>query len=409
MPRPRRPELSADRLPIAVIGGGIAGLACAVALGRRGHAVTVFEKRVAGSEVGAGLQLSPNASHILMRWGLGPQLAESAVAPSNLAIRRWAEPRAYAEMPMLPGADGAPFWVMLRADLHDALRRAAFNLPGVTVREGHAFDGLRDEGGVKRLRFMAGEQQVRAEAGVVIGADGQWSRMRKELGDSRSLDPPSWEAWRTVVPAERAQELARAATTNLWLGRDSHAVHYPVAGGRLINLVVIRRSKADGEGWSRTGDPAELAGLAAAAAPTLRELMAQAPEWSVWTVRDRIPATRLVRGALALAGDAAHPVLPFLAQGAAMAIEDAEVIAASLPSPDRLTPEAAAAGLLRSAAARAGRVHRVFKASRQNAFAYHLPGPLAWFRDRRIDKLGPDGMRERYEWLYGWRAPGGAG
>lgn len=246
---------------------------------------------------------------------------------------------------------------------------------------------------------------MQVDATVVLGADGHWSRLRKELGDSRSLDPAEWEAWRTLIPSERAGEFARAAVTNLWLGRDSHAVHYPVDGGRRVNLVVIRRSRADGEGWSRSGDPAELAGLAAAAAQPLRALMGLAPEWSVWTVRDRIPAARLSQGPLALVGDAAHPVLPFLAQGAALAIEDAEVLADCLPPPDGLTHDTAVAGLRRYAAARAARVHRVFRAARQNAFAYHLPGPLAWFRDRRIGQLGPDGMRQRYAWLYDWRAP----
>jgi salicylate hydroxylase len=372
-----------------------------VALGRRGHRVTVVEKRIGASEIGAGLQLSPNASHILIRWGLGPALAETAVAPAKLFIRRWGEPRAYAEMPFERAADGAPFWVLLRADLHQALKRAAVGLPGVRLREGVAAEGIKRVGGGLALRLGDGGD---LPCLAVIGADGQWSRIRKELGDSRSLDMPAWEAWRTLIPAEITLEFIRTAATNLWLGRASHAVHYPVAGGRLINLVVIRRSGADGEGWDRTGDPAGLAQIAAQSAPTLRDLMALAPSWSVWTARDRMPAVRLAHGPLALVGDAAHPVLPFLAQGAAMAIEDAEVLAASLPPPAELTAATAARGLAAYAQARAARAQRVFEAARSNAFAYHLPRPLAWLRDRRMAQLGPDGMRQRYSWLYDWRA-----
>jgi salicylate hydroxylase len=273
----------------------------------------------------------------------------------------------------------------------------------VTLRERHVFDGVKQDGGSLRLRFVTGQDAAHVDADVVIGADGNWSRMRRELGDSRSLDPPAWEAWRTLIPAEKTQEFIRAAATNLWLGRRSHAVHYPVSAGRLINLVVIRRSRADDEGWDRAGDPAHLARLAAEAAPTLRDLMGLAPAWSVWTVRDRMPAVRLAHGPVALVGDAAHPVLPFLAQGGALAIEDAEILAQSLPGPRDLTAASAEKGLMSYARARASRVQRVFEAARQNAFAYHLPGPLAWFRDRRISRLGPDGMLQRYAWLYDWR------
>jgi salicylate hydroxylase len=398
--------VSGGGFPVVIVGGGIAGLACAVALGRAGHRVVVAEKRADAAEAGAGLQLSPNASHILLNWGLGAELGRVAVAPVKLAIRRWGEPRAYAEMPFDRAADGAPFWVMLRADLHAALLGTARGLPNVTFREGLAFESMVREADHLRLRFAGGED-IRCHA--AIGADGQWSAMRKALGDSRSLDPPAWEAWRTLIPAEQTPDFIRAAVTNLWLGRDSHAVHYPVAAGKRINLVVIRRSRADEPGWDRTGDAAQLLPLAAAAAQPLRELMALAPAWSVWTVRDRIPAVRLVQGAAGLAGDAAHPILPFLAQGAALAIEDAAVLAACLPPPEALTSQTAAAGLARYAVERSRRVHRVFEAARSNASAYHLPAPLAWFRDRRMASLGPDGMRERYSWLYGWRSGGPGG
>jgi salicylate hydroxylase len=369
--------------------------------------VQVIEKRVNEGEAGAGLQLSPNASHILLRWGLGPALAATAVAPTGLSIRRWGEPRAYASMPFANGSDGAPFWVARRSDLHDALKQAVMRLPKVSYKEGMALERITQNSNGLTLRLNGKDDHLDLEAQCLIGADGHRSTVRRLLGDARNLDEPGWEAWRTLIPADKTLDFIRAAKTNLWLGRDAHAVHYPVAAGKLINLVLIRRSSDRGEGWARTGDAKALGPTLATAASTLRDLASLAPDWSVWTLRDRAPSPFLAKGTAALVGDAAHPVLPFLAQGAALAIEDAEVLAAAFPDPDKLSPATITAGLRRYADARARRVTQVFKAARSNAFTYHLSGPMAWFRDRRMDQLGPEGMRRRYDWLYDWRSATG--
>jgi salicylate hydroxylase len=392
-------------IPIVIVGGGIAGLSSAVALARKGHSVLVLEKRVAGEETGAGIQLSPNASHILLRWGLSQSLSQVAVAPKGLSIRRWAEPRAYAQMPMTDRADGAPFWVVLRQDLHKALRDAARRNALITIHEGWELKRLRTEGSLTRLTFDVSGETMSIETSCVIGADGQHSATRRFLGDARNLDSPGWEAWRTLIPAKNTLDFIRDETTNLWLGRDYHAVHYPVAGRQLINLVVIRRTKETVNGWGQQGDPAKLAQIRALAAPTLRDLMDLASTWSVWTLNDRAPSPYMAKGTAALVGDAAHPILPFLAQGAALAIEDAAVLADCLPKPESCSPGAISKGLKDYASRRASRVHRVYKAARSNAFNYHLPPLLAWFRDKRMMSLGADGIQKRYEWLYGWRSP----
>jgi salicylate hydroxylase len=360
---------------------------------------------VNGGEAGAGLQLSPNASHILLRWGLGPSLATTAVAPTDLSIRRWGEPRAYASMPLAGGSDGAPFWVTWRADLHDALKQAVMRLPDVTYREGDMLERLTETESGLTLRFNRGAETLDIQTQCLIGADGQRSTVRRLLGDARDLDTPGWEAWRTLIPADKTLDFIRAAKTNLWLGQNAHAVHYPVAAGKFINLVIIRRSTERAEGWHRKGDPAALAPTLSTAASTLRDLALHAPDWSVWTLHDRAPSPYLSKGVAALVGDAAHPVLPFLAQGAALAIEDAEVLAASLPSSAKLNPTAIRNGLKHYAEARSRRVTQIFKAARSNAFTYHLGRPMAWLRDRRMQQLGADGMRQRYSWLYDWRSP----
>jgi salicylate hydroxylase len=391
--------------PIAIIGGGIAGLSAAIALARKGHSVVVAEQRINGSETGAGLQLSPNASHILLKWGLSSGLAQSAVAPKGLSIRRWAEPRSYAQMPMKSQTDGAPFWVMLRAELHQTLRSAAIRNPLITVREGWELTKLQHQEPLSKLTFDASGESITITAQCVIGADGQHSATRRFLGDARDLDHSGWEAWRTLIPASETLDFIRDETTNLWLGRDCHAVHYPVSARKLINLVVIRKAASTHAGWGQQGDPSNLDDIKALAAPTLRDLMTSAPQWSVWSLKDRTVSPYLAKGTAALTGDAAHPILPFLAQGAAMAIEDAAVLAHCLPSPQAFEKDSIAKGLKNYAAQRASRVHKVYKAARSNAFAYHLPPTLAWFRDRRLASMGPDGMQHRYEWLYGWRSP----
>ena len=393
--------------PVVIIGGGIAGLSAALALARKGHSILLFERRMDALEAGAGLQLSPNASHILIDWGLGPALAREAVAPTELAIRRWGEPRAYARMPLnehaQTGATHAPFWVTLRADLHATLKAAALREPLIEMRFGYELERLKDHGKTLQLSFNTSTGTIEITALCVIGADGQRSSLRRILGDARDLDTPGWEAWRTLIPADTTPDFIRAATTNLWLGRDSHAVHYPVAAGRLVNLVVIRKSANAEAGWNRPGDRALLQHLIQKAAPTLRDLMQSAQDWSVWSLHDRATSPYFTKGAVALVGDAAHPFLPFLAQGAAMAIEDAAVLADTLPLPDKIDRASLEAGLRVFVSKRAPRVREVFKAARSNSLSYHLPAPLAWLRDRRMAQLGPNGMRKRYAWLYDWR------
>jgi salicylate hydroxylase len=396
-----------DTHPVVIIGGGIAGLSAALALARKGHSVQLFERRTDAIEAGAGLQLSPNASHILLEWGLGPALARDAVAPTELAIRRWGEPRAYARMPLNAETENtkasAPFWVMLRADLHATLKTAALREPLITLRYGWSLDRFADDKQIVTLRLSKDTETLEIKAMCVIGADGQRSALRRILGDARDLETPGWEAWRTLIPAEKTPDFIRAATTNLWLGRDSHAVHYPVAAGKLINLVVIRKNASASDGWSRQGDPQLLEPLIQKAAPTLRDLMKSAPDWSVWTLHDRATSPYFTKGGTALIGDAAHPLMPFLAQGAAMAIEDAAVLADAIPAPENVTRASLEAGLRAFVSKRAPRVREVFKAARANALSYHLPAPLAWLRDRRMAQLGPEGMRQRYTWLYDWR------
>ncbi len=393
--------------PVLIAGAGIAGLTLACALARKGVPVVLAERKPGFAEAGAGLQLSPNATATLLRLGLGGEVGRYAMAPRRLDLRRWAEPRAYAGMAMqdTPEADGAPFWSMRRADLQTALLDGLRMLQGVRLLVGRAVVGaVQHAGGVVTTLENDRGQREDIDSSVLIGADGLWSSVRRLSGDKGVPRFLGYEAWRTMLPQAAVPAFARAPSVNLWLGPSGHAVHYPVDAGRLVNLVVIRNGQNASEGWSRAGDPAQLAPLAAMAAATLRDMIKAAPGWQVWSLFDRAPA-QMVKGRIVLIGDAAHPVLPFLAQGASMAVEDAGVLA-QLLAPALAQPDNSAvidAALAKFAKSRQRRVAKVQDAARSNARIYHAGFPVAQARDFMLQRLGDAGMRKRYAWLYGWR------
>jgi salicylate hydroxylase len=210
-------------------------------------------------------------------------------------------------------------------------------------------------------------------------------------------------AWRALVPSDAVDAQIRAPIINLWLGLGRHLVHYPVKGGAMINIVAIAADSAPSEGWSTAAGPEEVLTRFSGgtwAAPA-RGLVGLPTQWLKWPLYDRPPLGHRGQGPVTLLGDAAHPMLPFLAQGAAMAIEDAAVLAAALAA----TLQDPAAGLRRYEAMRAPRTRAVWRAARRNDEFYHLGGPAAALRNvamRAVDLIG--GLTPRYDWIYGWRA-----
>lgn len=401
---PKRPEpLPETILPaphLLIAGAGIGGLTAAIALARRGIAVTVIEKRPGFGELGAGLQISPNAGGVLDGLDLTLPLKRVAVTAERLSVRRWGSGREIGSMPMDVAEGSAPFRMAKRSDLHTVLLDAARAMPNIRLIVGRAVEAIEEtEIGVTATLVNAAGQPDMAKGLGIVGADGLWSTVREAIGDRSVPDFTGYEAWRTVLPA--GQTPRREVT--LYLGRHGHAVHYPVAGGREINLVILRPAEMARPGWSREGEASDLLPHLARAASELRRLAESAPGWQIWSLYDRPPAA-MARGRVALLGDAAHPILPFLAQGAAMAIEDAGVLARLLA--EKLS-QAGAAGVAPAlsayAAARRERVAKVQQASRANAKAYHLGWPLSLGRDFVMRRLGPAGMRARYDWLYDWQ------
>lgn len=390
--------MSAPHFVIA--GAGIGGLTMALSLARRGIAATIVEKRTGFGETGAGLQITSNSGRVLDGLDLTLPLKRVSVSSHGLMIRRWRDGSQVLEMPSSPEHMPTPFRMLKRNDLHTVLLDAARAMPNIRLMVGRGVDKVSQnaDGVTVGLTARDGVGGTLSALGL-IGADGLWSRVRDLSGDASPPVFTGYEAWRAVVPARAADK----PRVTLHLGPSRHAVHYPVAAGREINIVVVRQAKEAREGWSREGDGKVVAGHLSDASPALRELAGAARDWQVWSLFDRKPAT-MARGRIALMGDAAHPILPFLAQGASLAIEDAAVLARLLAEALGREGEAGVpAAFAAYAKARAQRVARVQEESRGNGRNYHMNWPLSIARDFALKRLGPEGLRNRYGWLYDWR------
>ena len=387
-----------ERLSLAVVGAGIGGLTSALCLARQGHAVTLVERRSGFTEVGAGLQLSPNASRILIDLGLGPALRRSATAPDRVSVRATRSGSKIGEVALgsfLNERFGAPFWVVHRADLQRILLDAVRSEPSIRLLMGRTVERVSQTERAVTLALKTESGQTEPAFDAAVGADGVWSAMRSAIGDSRAATYRGYVAWRATIPQDRAPADLASNETGLWLGSSGHVVHYPVAGGRLLNVVAIERRAKPVVGWSTPGDGATLLAHFHEAAPLLRDLLAIPREWLLWPLYDH-PARRLASGRIALLGDAAHPVLPFLAQGAALAIEDAAVLGRSLAAESQDPAKA----LRTYERERLRRVRRVQREARRSGRIYHAGPLVAVARNLVMRRLGPEGLTTRYSWLY---------
>jgi len=387
---------------VVIAGAGIGGLTAALALAQRGFGVTLLEQADRLEEIGAGIQLSPNASRILLALGLGERLKPHIVAPDELKVMNARSGRVLACAPLGAAEQryGAPYWVIHRGDLQAALLAAVEAAPEIKLRLGSKVDDVAvHRGGVTVAASRSGRGAE--ERGIaLVAADGLWSGLRQRLGHRAMPRFAHHAAWRALAPAKAVPSGQRAPGVKLWLGQHAHLVHYPVKAGRLINVVAILRDDWREPGWSVPGERAEILARFPAGAwhPAPRELLGAAGQWQKWALYDCAPLGRWGRGPVTLLGDAAHPLLPYLAQGAAMAIEDAAVLADCLGH----KPDDPGTALRAYEDRRRDRTARVQRAARRNGAVYHMGGAATVLRTLAVMAMG-GGLLARYDWLYGWK------
>jgi salicylate hydroxylase len=395
----------AETAPILIAGGGIGGLALALALARRGVASTVLERQETPTEAGAGIQLGPNAVRILQGLGVADALQALAGMPEAVEVHAGASGRRLARLPLgrwIAARHGAPYWVAHRADLHRVLSAAVRSEPPIDIRNGCEVAAATQTAELVIVTDKAGR---RLFAPMLVGADGLWSAVRQALAPGCAPRPAGATATRTVIPAAQAGPLA-TPVVGLWLSPEAHVVHYPVRGGTEIALVIIAREAATrpGRGWDAEVDAARVQRrLAPFHESLVRVLMpgaGRAWPWREWTLHTLPPLPAWASGRIALLGDAAHPMLPYLAQGGALALEDAVVLAQCIrTAADPVT------ALARFEALRVRRARRVQAASLRQGRVYHLPPPLAWVRDAVLSLAPAAWLMGGYDWLYAWRPP----
>jgi salicylate hydroxylase len=387
--------------PLLIAGGGIGGLAVALACADRGLACLLLERNSSDSQIGAGIQIGPNGVHALRVLGVADALEPNVGAPHVVHVRDARSGRSLATLPLgssMVSRFGAPYWTAHRADLHAALRSRAQTSPLIRLTDG--FDVDRVEATATGVRvFSTSGAAVTGHA--LIGADGVGSRVRGYVAETYSASAPARRAYRAVISAGAVPAGIDGAGTGLWLTGGAHVVHYPVRGGREIALIVILGDANGSVGWSRLEERDRVTAQVQHLAAPVRDVIAAATEWRSWALIDSKPLERWANGRIGLIGDAAHPVLPFLAQGGVLALEDA-VTLAPLMARHIQDPALAFAAF---ETARRTRALRVVAASRRNGWIYHLRGPNALARNLAMASLSGPQLIAQYDWLYGWQPP----
>jgi salicylate hydroxylase len=384
--------------PVLIAGGGISGLSLALALAKTGRRSVVLEQRSSFSGSGAGIQLGPNGVRVLERLGLAEVLRPTVGVPDALVVHRGATGRTLAILPLgrwIALRHGAPYWVVHRGDLHAALARAAAAEPRITLRAGFALASLTANATGVEAKSAADDVLA---GRALVGADGLWSLTRQIIAPGHVPQFVGLTAARTVIPVAQAGRLARPAV-GLWLAPGVNVVHYPVRGGCEIAAVLIAEEAWAGTEWEAAADRASLIKRLFAFHRSLAEPLAMAPEWRKWALY-RLPSLpSWTAGRVALIGDAAHPMLPHLAQGGVLALEDAVALADALA----VHPNDEARAFLAFEGKRRRRAARVQAVSGLNGRIYHLAPPLSWARDGVLRLTPGSWLMAGYDWLYGWR------
>lgn len=398
---------------VLIAGGGIGGLSAALACARAGAEVALFERSDEFSEFGAGIQLGPNVVKILNGWGLQDALHEVVACPDRLQVR---SAITGSELGVLRLGEeiarryGAPYFTIHRADLHRLLLAALQQQGGAALSLGSSVVSFEQTDTDIALQ-LAHDEVARGD--LLVGADGAWSAIRQQLLNDGTPQPTGHLAYRALISQARLPEHLRSTQVTAWLGPKMHVVQYPVRSGEWLNVVAIVHGQVQGDMscWDHSGNAAELQKRLSATCKPLNDLIQAVPSWRLWALSIRPPmrsAQEQAQGRVALLGDAAHPMVPYLAQGAGMAIEDAAVLArmlerggffAEASADGSVDPGHGVPGLLRRyAQQRWQRNARVQARALRNGTIFHAGGLMGFGRNVAMKVLG-EGLLDM-PWLY---------
>jgi salicylate hydroxylase len=387
-----------------IAGAGIGGLASALAMSRSNLEIAVCEQADTLEEFGAGLQLTPNATRVLESFGVLEKIRAAATVPKVVVAVRGSDDAPLMRMRLDDSERrwGAPYFTIHRADLQEVLVRAVERRPNVRLELGTAVASVSTTGTKVSVALARGLATSADSSDLLIGADGLHSRVREQLRLGKPDDAmfTGHVAFRATVSSKRIDASWTEPQICIRLGPKAHLVHYPLRSGSIVNLVAVvesawRNDNKD-QSWDVAADRHELELAFARWSAATRRILDAAASWRAWPLFSRPPLGSFSFGNIALVGDAAHPMAPFLAQGAAQAIEDAGALGRIFARTSSISD--ALAVYSRERVARATRVQR--EALRQGQL-YHLAGPLAGARDFAMRLLGPERLGGRYDWLYG--------
>jgi salicylate hydroxylase len=382
--------------PVLIAGGGIGGLALAIALGQRGVPSVILERSNQFSEAGAGIQIGPNGTRLLQQLGVAVHLEPHVGRPVGIHVRRATDGADRGTLPLgdwIEQRHGAPYWTAHRGHLQASLLLVARDLPSIEFRMDWDVASFSETSDAVTVLTADGRT---VSGDILVGADGLWSAVRRQISGTAMPTSSRRSAARTVIATAELPAGLRGDHVSVWMAPHVHVVHYPVRGGAETAVAILADEPWSVPGWGEDVATSEALRPVTGLAPLLLDMLGRGQDWRKWSLFDPPPLSRWSTARTTLIGDAAHPILPFLAQGAVMAIEDAVVLADTMAA-NIANP------LLVYEAARRPRTEKVQETARRNGQIYHLSGLAAAARDLALRTVPPKQMMARYDWLYGWR------